>query len=961
MPNEELMAVDWTDEDVEAIMHYGTPRHSGRYPWGSGQNPKQRNKRFNDHVRELRKEGMSEADIAKTLGMSINDFRAQIAKEAEAERKAADNMIYRMAFNPDGSKNMSVAAISRETGIPDSTIRAKLKRMQQPKEKLLSGTAEALKEAVDRDRYIDVGKGVNSYLGCTEDRMKKAVKLLEEDGYTVYSDLRVKQLGTGNYTNMKILCAPDVTKKEAFEHLGDVKLPFLYSEDGGVTYRPKEPIQNIDLSRVMVRWPEDGGAERDGTIELRRGVEDLDMGPKHYCQVRIGVDASNGEKLGYHWQDSHAKKVADGEAIEGKVYLKGVAIYGDDKDFPPGVDIIFNTSKKKGSGLDKVFKEQKPGDPSNPFGAAIKVGDTDEDMSQSDDGEVKVQRHYIGKDGKEHLSALNIVNEEGDWDRWSRNLPSQFLGKQDPKIAKKQLNIDYDMKMEEFKRLQALTNPHVKEAMMLDFADGCDSAAVHLKAAALPRQKTHLLLPSTTLKEGEIYAPNYEDGERVALVRFPHEGRHQIPLLTVKNSDPTGKKMIGNGRDAVAINAKDAEKLSGADFDGDTALVIPLKSANIQSRAYDKAFDALKNFDAKEAYPERPGMKYMKKGQYGNEMGKISNLITDMTIKGAEPDELIRATRHAQCVIDAYKHKLDYQRSEEENGIKELKKKYQYHEDTGKYGGVSTLLSAAKGQVWVDERKTYYDADPVTGKKIFKYTGDVKWTPAKNSPIDPVTGKPTEWVSEPKQTKSSRMYEAEDAHKLSSGSAVEEVYADYANKMKALGDSARVEWKKAQTQSITPVANAKDIYKDEVASVKNKVELARRNAPIERQALLLANKTLDIKKEANPDWDKAKLKKMGNAELTAARQNLGIDKYRIKLDAKEWEAIQAGAINKTTQKELFKRMDSAELKKLATPIEKKELSSSTKEKIKSLSSNGYTNAEIANYLGLSTDTVGKYT
>lgn len=960
MPNEELMAVDWTDEDVEAIMHYGTPRHSGRYPWGSGQNPKQRNKRFNDHVRELRKEGMSEADIAKTLGMSINEFRANIAKEAEAERKAADNMIYRMAFNPDGSKNMSVAAISRETGIPDSTIRAKLKRLQQPKEKLLSGTAEALKEAVDRDRYIDVGKGINSYLGCTEDRMKKAVKLLEEEGYTVYSDLRVKQLGTGNYTNMKILCAPDVTKKEAFEHLGDVKLPFLYSEDGGVTYRAKEPIQNIDLSRVMVRWPEDGGAERDGTIELRRGVEDLDMGPKHYCQVRIGVDASNGEKLGYHWQEGHAKKVADGEALEDKVYLKGVAVYGDDKDFPPGVDIIFNTSKKKGSGLDKVFKEQKPGDPSNPFGAAIKVGDTDEDMSQSDDGEVKVQRHYIGKDGKEHLSALNIVNEEGDWDKWSRNLPSQFLGKQDPKIAKKQLNIDYDMKMEEFKKLQALTNPHVKEAMMLDFADGCDSAAVHLKAAALPRQKTHLLLPSTTLKEGEIYAPNYEDGERVALVRFPHEGRHQIPLLTVKNSDPTGKKMIGNGRDAVAINAKDAEKLSGADFDGDTALVIPLKSANIQTRAYDKAFESLRNFDAKEAYPERPGMKYMKKGQYGNEMGKISNLITDMTIKGAEPDELIRATRHAQCVIDAYKHKLDYKRSEEENGIDALKKKYQYHEDTGKYGGVSTLLSAAKGQERVLERKTYYDADPVTGKKIFKYTGDVKWNPAKNSPIDPVTGKPTEWVSEPKKTVSTRMYEAEDARKLSSGSAVEEVYADYANKMKALGDSARVEWKKAQTQSITPVANAKDIYKDEVASVKNKVELARRNAPIERQALLLANKTLDMKKEANPDWDKAKLKKMGNAELTAARQNLGIDKYRIKLDAKEWEAIQAGAINKTTQKELFKRMDSAELKKLATPIEKKELSAATKEKIKSLSSNGYTNAEIANYLGLSTDTVGKY-
>ena len=204
------------------------------------------------------------------------------------------------------------------------------------------------------------------------------------------------------------------------------------------------------------------------------------------------------------------------------------------------------------------------------------------------------------------------------------------------------------------------------------------------------------------------------------------------------------------------------------------------------------------------------------------------------------------------------------------------------------------------------------------------------------------------------------MYEAEDAHELSSGTAIEEVYANYANRMKALGDRARVEWKKAQTQSITPIANAKELYKDEVASVKNKIELARRNAPIERQASLVANKTLAMKKEANPDWDKAKIRKMGNVELKNARESLGIDKYRIHIKPKEWEAIQAGAVNKTTQKELFKRMDSAELKKLATPVQKKELSKATKDKIKSLSSNGYTNAEIAEYLGLSTDTVGKY-
>lgn len=30
-------------EETDELEHYGTPRHSGRYPWGSGENPYQRN------------------------------------------------------------------------------------------------------------------------------------------------------------------------------------------------------------------------------------------------------------------------------------------------------------------------------------------------------------------------------------------------------------------------------------------------------------------------------------------------------------------------------------------------------------------------------------------------------------------------------------------------------------------------------------------------------------------------------------------------------------------------------------------------------------------------------------------------------------------------------------------------------------------------------------------------------
>lgn len=55
----------------------------------------------------------------------------------------------------------------------------------------------------------------------------------------------------------------------------------------------------------------------------------------------------------------------------------------------------------------------------------------------------------------------------------------------------------------------------------------------------------------------------------------------------------------------------------------------------------------------------------------------ISNLITDMASAGASDSEIARAVRHSLVIIDAEKHKLDYKQSEIDNGISELKKKYQ--------------------------------------------------------------------------------------------------------------------------------------------------------------------------------------------------------------------------------------------------------------------------------------------
>ena len=64
------------DED-DVLVHYGTPRHSGRYPWGSGENPYQRLKDFQNTYNRKHAEGLTEKEIADYFGVSVNELRAK--------------------------------------------------------------------------------------------------------------------------------------------------------------------------------------------------------------------------------------------------------------------------------------------------------------------------------------------------------------------------------------------------------------------------------------------------------------------------------------------------------------------------------------------------------------------------------------------------------------------------------------------------------------------------------------------------------------------------------------------------------------------------------------------------------------------------------------------------------------------------------------------------------------------
>ena len=680
-----------------------------------------------------------------------------------------------------------------------------------------------------------------------------------------------------------------------------------HSSDGGDSWDKREYPASIDSSRVKILYGDEGGALKDGVIEIRRGVADLDLGDSHYAQVRILVDGTH--------------------------YLKGMAMYSD--DMPDGADIVFNTNKHSGTPKMEVMKPIQA-DPDNPFGAFIKANG---------------QSHYIDADGTEKLSAINKLKEEGDWDKMSKNLSSQFLSKQPLQLIRKQLDLTYADAADEFAEICALTNPTVKRKLLLDFADECDSAAVHLKAAALPRQSTQVILPLNAMKETEIFAPNYRDGEQVALVRYPHGGTFEIPVLTVNNKNPAAISILGkNIRDAVGINPKVAERLSGADFDGDQVVVIPTgRGVKIQSTP---ALKDLEGFDPKTQYSTegKTGVRLLSKGAATQrQMGEISNLITDMTLKGAPESEIARAVKHSMVVIDAAKHKLDYRQSEKDNGIAELRKRYQgYTDEEGKErGGASTLLSRRKQTVDVPERQGSGVINPTTGKVVYKESG--------RTYVDPKTGKAVLAT-----TKVSRIEVLDDVRKLSSGTLQEEAYAEHANRMKALANQARLEYK--ATPTLKRSASAAKAFEPEVTRLMSALRVAQLNAPREREAQRIANARVKAKVQDNNITDKDEISKIRRAAINDARVATGASgkRTRITISDGEWTAIQAGAISDTTLSEILRYAEPKTVRERATPRATTQLSQARINRIKALANSGHTNSEIAEALGISTSAVSKY-
>ena len=213
-------------EDSEPyIEHYGMPRRSGRYPWGSGDNPYQHGSGdFISRVEALRKENITYTDpetgqiytgdtaVAKTLGMSTTQLRARLAM-AKNERRATqyDKAV---SMREDGH---TLQEIADALGMPnESSVRSLLNKESAERMNKAITTANTLKALVDEKGLIDVGDGVDTELHISKEKLNQALEILQDEGYEVYGFGLPQLTNPGKQTNFKVIAPPGTTYSEVY-------------------------------------------------------------------------------------------------------------------------------------------------------------------------------------------------------------------------------------------------------------------------------------------------------------------------------------------------------------------------------------------------------------------------------------------------------------------------------------------------------------------------------------------------------------------------------------------------------------------------------------------------------------------------------------------------------------------------------------------------------------------------
>jgi hypothetical protein len=142
----------------DILEHYGTKRHSGRYPWGSGDSPYQHSGDFLSRVEKFKAKGMSEGEILDAINdtlppeykLGATEFRVAKTK-AGHDRKASqwEDIQKLKKENPD----MGWTEIGQKLGMPESTVRSMYQKRCWHKERSGRKDCRNLEEGSRQERH----------------------------------------------------------------------------------------------------------------------------------------------------------------------------------------------------------------------------------------------------------------------------------------------------------------------------------------------------------------------------------------------------------------------------------------------------------------------------------------------------------------------------------------------------------------------------------------------------------------------------------------------------------------------------------------------------------------------------------------------------------------------------------------------------------------------------------------
>jgi len=130
----------------EILMHYGTPHdgataHSGRYPWGSGENPYQGYTNLYARYKQDLESGLTKEEIAKKYGLKSSREELDNLRNLSNKEALMNNILRASKYKDKGMSNVEIA---KKMGVTEGSVRNWLKEDTKNKTLIMADLASVL-------------------------------------------------------------------------------------------------------------------------------------------------------------------------------------------------------------------------------------------------------------------------------------------------------------------------------------------------------------------------------------------------------------------------------------------------------------------------------------------------------------------------------------------------------------------------------------------------------------------------------------------------------------------------------------------------------------------------------------------------------------------------------------------------------------------------------------------------